>query len=187
MNTEHTTEPTTEHTAEPTAPSALPLRGVAMVLIAVAVALALWGLYAMTRSDVVQAGPQPVPASPTATIDPSTASADNEAQPSVEPASEPPVAERVIAVSVLNNSSQQGLAAQVAAQLRGQGEEIAEVGNLSEEILGATTVFYPAGDEQARLKAEELAQQFGAQVAENLPTLPAEATRDGAITVVLTG
>ena len=89
--------------------SGLPLRGLAMILAAVAILLAGWGVYSATRDD---------PSEPEQTTDtPVAAVTSNTTQPSSTTAS----AAVIVPVHALNNSTVKGLAQQVAAQVKAKG------------------------------------------------------------------
>ncbi|MCQ9343718.1 LytR C-terminal domain-containing protein [Corynebacterium sp. 153RC1] len=119
----------------------LPLRGMAMILIAVAVLLALWGLFQMRTPQ------EEVVAQETTTTTTTTAVA-----PPAETPPPPP------GVKVLNNSTIQGLAASAGERVSGMGWEVTETGNYSDEILAQNTVFFAPGNEEA---AQRLAEQTG--------------------------
>lgn len=209
-------------TNEKTPAAGLPLRGLAMVLIAVAVALGLWALYSFTRggnpeptaADAPVAAqspqaqqPQPGQAQPSdapANGQPATPAegqgetgADGAATPgAAAPAGEGDAAaladgagEGASAsqrkVSILNNSTVQGLAADVSKQVTDAGYELGEVGNFADEILTETTVFFPAGDAVAEAQARTLADKFSGIAKENIQALPEKAMAEGAVTIVL--
>lgn len=143
--------------------SGLPLRGLAMVLIAVAVLLGLWGLYALTQDDTTDTaatnGTQTttVPADPTDTA-PGTgpgstpgddAPGDDEPAPGEEageredgkrtppparPAGSGAPAPAPERVNVLNNSIVPNLAAEISEQLTVEGYDVGEVGNLPDDV-----------------------------------------------------
>ncbi|MGV3072756.1 LytR C-terminal domain-containing protein [Corynebacterium phoceense] len=213
-------------TNEKTPAAGLPLRGLAMVLIAVAVALGLWALYSFTRGG----NPEPTAAdAPVAAQSPQAQQPQpGQAQPSDAPANGQPgtpaedqgetgtdgtdgaatpgaaaapagegdaaaladgAGEGASAsqrkVSILNNSTVQGLAADVSKQVTDAGYELGEVGNFADEILTETTVFFPAGDEVAEAQARTLADKFSGVAKENIQALPAKAMAEGAVTIVL--
>ena len=81
-----------------------------------------------------------------------------------KPAADKPAAERPVPVRVLNNSTVQGLAAQVADTLRSHGIDVVEVGNLPDAVVPETTVFYPAGHQA---QAQKIADQLHAVIAQH--------------------
>jgi hypothetical protein len=118
--------------------------------------------------------PLPTPSSPTAVPSPTRT-----ATPTPKPTPTPtvPAATRP-AVVVLNQTATVGLAAKVAARLRGAGWVVPAVGNYRGSVP-STTVFYPAGRQPA---AQSLARALGAT-----RTAPALAGMSASrLTVVLT-
>lgn len=224
--------------AAPASASKLPLRGVAMVLIAVAVMLGMWALYAMT-SDGSEDTAQDAPANDASVSGPATGGvegdgaatggAEGEADKNKDAAekeraadadadsenadqagaehkenrdenaeagaaagnAERPQAE--IPVNVFNNSGRANYAADEAERLKTEKFKVAEVGNISDDVLVApqTTVFFPQGDAAAENLAKEVAAQYygGNVPAEAIAPYPAELTGDytkgDAVVVVL--
>lgn len=158
--------------------SGLPLRGLAMVLIAVAVLLAMWGLYASTQdsssgdagaaatTETVVAGQTTGPASsdapaPASETEDAAESAPGESTPAQAPAPAPAATSAPARLNVLNNSTVPNLAADVADRLRADGFEVGEVGNMPDHILPETTVFFQPGNADAEQRARELAERVG--------------------------
>ncbi|AEX70656.1 LytR C-terminal domain-containing protein [Corynebacterium diphtheriae] len=165
----------------------LPLRGIAMILIAVALMLGAWGVYSVT-SDNSSSAPKTstaetseqtpaeksAPQAPAASDTPAPSDAPGESaapaekapanKPADKPAADKPAAERPVPVRVLNNSTVQGLAAQVADTLRSHGIDVVEVGNLPDAVVPETTVFYPAGHQA---QAQKIADQLHAAIAQH--------------------
>ncbi|MBG9222326.1 hypothetical protein BGK38_11100 [Corynebacterium diphtheriae] len=165
----------------------LPLRGIAMILIAVALMLGAWGVYSVTSDNSSSApktstaetseqtpaekSPPQAPAvsdTPAPSDAPVESAAPAEKAPADKPADKPaadkPAAERPVPVRVLNNSTVQGLAAQVADTLRSHGIDVVEVGNLPDAVVPQTTVFYPAGHQA---QAQKIADQLHAVIAQH--------------------
>ncbi|MFA1531668.1 LytR C-terminal domain-containing protein [Corynebacterium belfantii] len=160
----------------------LPLRGIAMILIAVALMLGAWGVYSVTsdnsssapKTSTAEASEQTpaeksAPQAPAASDTPAASDAPGESAAPAEkaPADKPadnPAAERPVPVRVLNNSTVQGLAAQVADTLRSHGIDVVEVGNLPDAVVPETTVFYPAGHQA---QAQKIADQLHAVIAQH--------------------
>ncbi|CAB0914711.1 hypothetical protein FRC0418_01901 [Corynebacterium diphtheriae] len=153
-----------------------------MILIAVALMLGAWGVYSIT-SDNSSSAPktstaetsEQTPAEKSApqapavsdTPVPSDAPGESAAPAEKAPADKPadkPAAERPVPVRVLNNSTVQGLAAQVADTLRSHGIDVVEVGNLPDAVVPETTVFYPAGHQA---QAQKIADQLHAAIAQH--------------------
>ncbi|MHC9997506.1 LytR C-terminal domain-containing protein [Corynebacterium diphtheriae] len=160
----------------------LPLRGIAMILIAVALMLGAWGVYSVTsdnsssapktstaetseQTPAEKSAPQApaVSDTPAASDAPGESAAPAEKAPADKPADKP-AAERPVPVRVLNNSTVQGLAAQVADTLRSRGIDVVEVGNLPDAVVPQTTVFYPAGHQA---QAQKIADQLHAVIAQH--------------------
>ncbi|CAB0661616.1 hypothetical protein FRC0316_01935 [Corynebacterium diphtheriae] len=147
-----------------------------MILIAVALMLGAWGVYSVT-SDNSSSAPKTsttetseqtpaeksAPQAPAASDTPVPSAAPAEKAPADKPADKP-AAERPVPVRVLNNSTVQGLAAQVADTLRSHGIDVVEVGNLPDAVVPQTTVFYPAGHQA---QAQKIADQLHAAIAQH--------------------
>ncbi|UDL73523.1 LytR C-terminal domain-containing protein [Corynebacterium uberis] len=194
---------------------ALPLRGLAMVLIAVAVLLAIWGVWAFMHRDSddsdgaatsstapVATAPAPAPApgapapAPAPAQQPAPAPAEQQPAPAPAPAEVPQAQQPAPApaagparINVLNNSTVPDLAANTSRQFTEQGAHVGEVGNLPEEQLKVerTTVFYHPGNADAQHRAEELAARVGGEAQPYNPALPPATAGDNDITLVLAG
>ncbi|CAB1022558.1 hypothetical protein FRC0538_01961 [Corynebacterium diphtheriae] len=158
-----------------------------MILIAVALMLGAWGAYSVT-SDNSSSAPKTsttetseqtpaeksAPQAPAVSDTPAASDAPGESaapaekapadKPADKPAADKPAAERPVPVRVLNNSTVQGLAAQVADTLRSHGIDVVEVGNLPDAVVPQTTVFYPAGHQA---QAQKIADQLHAAIAQH--------------------
>ncbi|CAB0658617.1 hypothetical protein FRC0313_02025 [Corynebacterium diphtheriae] len=158
-----------------------------MILIAVALMLGAWGVYSVT-SDNSSSAPKTsttetseqtpaeksAPQAPAVSDTPAASDAPGESaapaekapadKPADKPAADKPAAERPVPVRVLNNSTVQGLAAQVADTLRSHGIDVVEVGNLPDAVVPQTTVFYPAGHQA---QAQKIADQLHAVIAQH--------------------
>lgn len=190
--------------------SGLPLRGLAMVLIAVAVLLAMWGLYASTQtssdtadgtgiagsatsSDTATVATRPdepdQPASPEAETEADAAEAAAREAGDVDkprpPAAPPAPAPEPERLNVLNNSTVPNLAANVADRLREDGFQVGEVGNLPDHILPETTVFFQPGNAPAEQRARELADRLGGVAREYEGFLPETTAGRNDLTLVL--
>lgn len=192
--------------------NSLPLRGVAMILMAVAALLVSWGLYSSTREGVetpeaagiapttsagaMNAGSQQqLPADPSTAGDQPPAPASDaqpgqgEAQPPAsDPAAPPadpaaPAPAAPVRVNVLNNSTIQGLAARVQDRLGHDGYAIHHVGNLQAFNVPENTVFFTDNEAEAR----RLAESIGAIAVPRPEGLPGEFAEPGMLTVVLAG
>ncbi|CAB0665595.1 hypothetical protein CIP107566_02040 [Corynebacterium diphtheriae] len=154
-----------------------------MILIAVALMLGAWGVYSVTsdnsssapktsttetseQTPAEKSAPQApaVSDTPAASDAPGESAAPAEKAPADKPAADKPAAERPVPVRVLNNSTVQGLAAQVADTLRSHGIDVVEVGNLPDAVVPQTTVFYPAGHQA---QAQKIADQLHAVIAQH--------------------
>lgn len=197
-----------ESTGSQSTGSGLPLRGIAMILLAVAVMLFAWGVYSLTNSGdkaTESAGQAETPVAAQATSAPASAasaapasSAATSAPASSAPASEtkdPAEASRQAAaqsaaaqnpkevpVHALNNSTVQGLANRVAGDLKNKGWNLAEVGNFPNEILPESTVFYAPGNALEEQAANEIATSLGIKAAPRIDAL--KSTPPGVIVVI---
>lgn len=158
-----------------------------MILIAVALMLGAWGVYSVTsdnsssapKTSTAEKSEQPpaeksAPQAPAVSDTPATSDAPGESaapaekapadKPADKPAADKPADERPVPVRVLNNSTVQGLAAQVADTLRSHGIDVVEVGNLPDAVVPETTVFYPAGHQA---QAQKIADQLHAAIAQH--------------------
>ncbi|AKK09775.1 LytR C-terminal domain-containing protein [Corynebacterium testudinoris] len=171
--------------------SGLPLRGLAMVLIAVAVILGLWGVYAMTQNSTSSeqaapettsaAAPQTTVAAPAPTSAPTEAPEDTTSAPAPAPgANEGPAR-----LNILNNSTVPNLAKDVAGTLGRQGFDIGEVGNVSDIIHPENTVYFQPGNADAERRARELADRVGGVAKEYNQALPDGTNGANDITLVL--
>lgn len=179
-----------------------------MILIAVAVLLAGWGVYAMTREDASDVTinsnatlqpeqPAQQPAAPEAQSDDASSAADAPAdeQPESAPAPAPapapaqgaPAAAAPTTVHVLNNSMVQGLANDVADQLKGRGYELGEVGNYAEGVVPENTVYFTPSTPGAEQAARELADSVGGVAVARVDNLPEETRDANSIVLVLAG
>ncbi|MGX0119745.1 LytR C-terminal domain-containing protein [Corynebacterium otitidis] len=145
----------------------LPLRGLALVLVAVALLLGLWAVYALTSDDDDKPAADEAASSTESSSSTSTTSSEapDEDKDSREPESEDGAEEPTegsdpeggdspdqgagdqgedgpddddLTVNVLNNSTVGNLARDTADRLRETGAPIGEVGNLPEERLRLT-------------------------------------------------
>ncbi|AZA08435.1 LytR C-terminal domain-containing protein [Corynebacterium pseudopelargi] len=145
--------------AEPTQRS-LPLRGLAMILIAVAVLLVAWGIYAANSEEDTVAEVEPTQVEQTQEPTQTQQQSEEAEQPqqSPEPTEQ---AQPVKQVTVLNNSTVQGMAADVANTLAAEGWQKGEVGNFSDAVLPQNTVYFNPQNPGAEQSARELADRVG--------------------------
>ncbi|MGW0045210.1 LytR C-terminal domain-containing protein [Rhodococcus sp. NPDC003348] len=156
------------------APSGPPLRALAMVLIALAIAFA--GIGAMTLSnsgsdpqsaDVVPsvAPVKAAPNSPAASARPTTPAPVTSAAPVVASAGAPTAASTfdrsAVQVRVFNNSTVSGLAAETAGTLESDGWTVSETGNYSSGNVAKTTAFYSANSATEKQAAQQIAAELG--------------------------
>lgn len=161
-------------------PSRIPLRGVAMILIAVAIMLAAWGIYNTVTpgpdTTTVGATSPAAATTPNAPVAPATPSPQETA--TVEATKSAPAEAAPVVIHVLNNSRQQGLAQSAAERLGATGY----VGNLATTVLYENTVFYTDNKEAA----EDVAAKIGGVAHPRADFLPHETAGPGALVVVLT-
>ena len=189
----------------------LPLRGLAMILAAVAVLLAAWALFAGLRGDdsdtTPVAGEETSSTTATSTeVSPATSAATPQGQRAPQPDPAAPATDpgsasaapaqpaapqaaagdpRTVTVHTLNNSTIQGLANRVADKLTGQGWKVGEVGNLAETYLPASAVYYTAGNPTEEAAAREVGAALGIPANPRTPELGS--APGGGVVVVLTG
>ncbi|WP_126268712.1 LytR C-terminal domain-containing protein [Corynebacterium alimapuense] len=197
-----------------TSGAGLPLRGLAMILIAVAVLLGLWGLYAMTREDSGDltaaeetestsveesdsAAPAPeadaeADAEEATSAEAPASPTEQDADPATSESADTPAANAPAEIStepaqvhVLNNSTVSNLAADVAGTLDAQGYDVGEVGNLSDPILLENTVFFEAGNADAENRARALADRVGGVAREIDGSVPFEKNGANDLTLIL--
>jgi hypothetical protein len=158
--------------------------GVALVGVAI-IAAVIGGISALSGDGSNEAGPSGTPTQPgtstgsqppsgtTPTTPPTTTSPSSPTPPSPtsptpgQPTSGQPgqpgdqqAGNKWVTVRVFNNSLIKDLAQRAAADFRGSGWTVNEVGNYSQGTIPTTTAFYrPGTDEEAA--AKQLAQEFG--------------------------
>lgn len=197
MSAEYTSEP--QHAA----PGKVPVRGIAMILLAVGILLIAWGVHHKLSNDSATeivgtqvtgtaTAPQGTPATqagqasagtatPAATGAPAGSAPDSSAAPAPAPAPAAPAGPlRDAPIAVWNNSLIQGLAGRVGDTLRGEGWDISEVGNFSADTLPHSAAFYTPGNAAEERVARSVAAQLGI-AAEPRP----ESLRDAPAGVVL--
>ena len=180
----------------------LPMRGLAMILIAVAVLLAAWALWSLNSgddepaaggsADATQTEAQLVPGTTTPAAGAEREStADTAAQqPGTDgetpaPAPQQPAAAAgtpVNTLHVLNNSTVPQLAARVAEQLEGDYPQV-ESGNLPDVVTPRNTVYFTPGNPEAEQAARELADRVHGVAMARPDNLPRET--EGPATLVL--
>lgn len=195
----------------------LPLRGLALVLVAVALLLGLWAVYAWTSDDDTPAADQAASStsssSSTSTTSSETPDEDKDSrEPEGGDEAEEPAEHREpeggggsgegprdqgesrpggddLVVNVLNNSTVGNLAKDTADRLRETGAPIGEVGNLPEERLRLTetTVFFAEGNAAAEDAARRLADALGGVARPHDDALDEAVRGPEDVTVVLAG
>ncbi|BFM33620.1 hypothetical protein VH13_09415 [Corynebacterium ulcerans] len=165
----------------------LPLRGMAMILIAVALLLAAWGVYSMTRE---KASDTTVTAESTTTQmprpqQPTTTAAAQPPQTTAAPVPPPPTHAEVKKVHVLNNSTIQGLAAGVADKLKHEGWELGEVGNFPDGAVPQNTVYFTPENAAAEKAARTLAERVGGVAVPRADNLPGGTEDPNTVVLVL--
>ncbi|WP_151530174.1 MULTISPECIES: LytR C-terminal domain-containing protein [Corynebacterium] len=178
--------------------SEAPIRGLAMILISVAVLLALWGVFTLIDSDdpndTVVADPgssssaAPSPAPSSAAERPEGAEQAPPARPEGEKPARPAeqgaaVDPKTVPVTTLNNSTITGLADSVATKLRDTGWNVREVGNFADTPLPETTVFFTPDNADEERAARALAEELGVQAQ---PRSEAVATAPQGVVLILT-
>jgi hypothetical protein len=171
----------------------LPLRAVAMVLIAFAIVFGGLGAFSISGSGSSKSSAQ----TSTETTDTTTAPASTGAAASTAaPAPSAPATtaaptttaqagvDKTVPVHVLNNSTVAGLASRTANQLRAAGWTNVTAGNYSASVLGSTTVYY--GDSpREQAAAQAIARQLNATAAPRFAGLAGNGP--GVVVIVTSG
>ncbi|ALC06813.1 hypothetical protein CDES_12325 [Corynebacterium deserti GIMN1.010] len=203
----------TEQDNEGATKPGLPMRGLAMILIAVAVLLAAWALWSMqsgsdssstsaqTETTQTQAGTTDTSGSATG-VDSATSSAASGTASGAAEAPAPGGNDAAVSsmapeatagsgagadvntLYVLNNSTVPQLAARVADSLNGDYDRV-ESGNLPDTVIPENTVYFTPGNAQAEQAARELADRVGGVAMERSDVLPPETEGNDAIVLVL--
>lgn len=162
----------------------IPLRGLAMVLIFIAILLVGWVFYSMVSGSgddaaagnetvVVEEEPAPTPQNPASGAEDSDNNeaprpdednaGDDSADEAPEPAGPAPADRGATHVLVLNNSTYPGWANETGGVLGQQGWARVDGGNLSRDNTGiiAPTVFFDPANDAQRIAAEEIARDNG--------------------------
>jgi hypothetical protein len=179
--------------------------GVALVGVAI-IAAVIGGISALSGDGSNEAGPSGTPTQPGTstgsqppsgtppTTPPTTTSPSSPTPPSPtsptpgQPTSGQPgqpgdqqAGNKWVTVRVFNNSLIKDLAQRAAADFRGSGWTVNEVGNYSQGTIPTTTAFYrPGTDEEAA--AKQLAQEFGIKAEPRFPGI--ESASPGVIVIV---
>lgn len=145
-----------------------PMRVLGMALVILAVALVGVGVLIGGGSQSTAAAP--TEAAPTLTTAPETTTPSPPSTTTPEPpttTTPPPTtpsaetSSEQVTVQVLNNTTTRGLADRAAQQLRGDGWNVAKVGNYPGGIVSSTTVYFRPGTEE-QAAATRLAGTLGA-------------------------
>ncbi|WP_245718487.1 LytR C-terminal domain-containing protein [Nocardia miyunensis] len=154
------------------APGGLPLRALAMVLIAVAIVFAGLGAMSLTQSQADSSASSD--SATTTSAQAATTSAQAAAASTSHSASSSAAAtttttttttaagavDKSIPVRVLNNSTVAGLAAKTKTKLTANGWNVTGTGNYASGVLSKTTVFYENSPHQ-QATAQAIASQLG--------------------------
>lgn len=181
--------------AAPSSSTGVPLRGIGMIAIAVAILILLWAIFFFggdkdsgTVATTTQATSTSASASATTVfssvqVTTTEEAAPVESTPAEAPAAPAPAQEQDThpQVHVLNNSTVQGLAADVANRLASAGNSTGEVGNLPDVETPQSMVYFSPGDEAAAKRvADQLGINYGPKIpaVENYPGLVVVVTQD---------
>lgn len=185
-------EPAGDRRPQAEEPKGLPLRGLAMILLAVAIILIGWGGYSLMSGDddsgsdstTAQEAGTPGNSPAPGTADQSTAAAPQDPNANQEGQTQPApqdqagnagaqggVDKKNAYITVLNNSRVQGLAGDVAGKLGRDQWQKTGVGNLPDQsgTFPTSVVLYPRGDAQAKANAEAVARDLGLKAEERTP------------------
>lgn len=183
--------------AAPSSSTGVPLRGIGMIAIAVAILILLWAIFffggdkdsgsvaTTTQATSTSASATTVSSSVqvTTTEEVPPAESTPAETPAEAPAAPAPAQEQDThpQVHVLNNSTVQGLAADVANRLTSAGNTTGEVGNLPDVETPQSMVYFSPGDEAAAKRvADQLGINYGPKIpaVENYPGLVVVVTQD---------
>ena len=113
-------------------------------------------LFVDNDSDTPAAGPTTSAPSKTTTPKPTEPTTTTETTPSPTTTTETPAADRSAGVSVLNNTTIQGLATTYSAKVKAAGWTDVRVGNWRGSIAGNTVYFPSQLEQQAKLLGDDL-------------------------------
>lgn len=168
----------------------LPLRALAMVLIALAIVFAGLGAMSLSQADSTASSDSATSttapatsAAPAAPVHSTSSAAATETTTAAPTTTAAAGVDRSIPVRVLNNSTVAGLAARTGAKLTASGWNVTGTGNYATGALARTTVFYENSTHQ-RATAEAIASQLGGIAEPRIATLSGSAP---GIIVIVTG
>lgn len=181
--------------AAPSSSTGVPLRGIGMIAIAVAILILLWAIFffggdkdsgtvaTTTQATSTSASASATTVSSSVQVTTTEEAAPVESTPAEAPAAPAPAQEQDThpQVHVLNNSTVQGLAADVANRLTSAGNTTGEVGNLPDVETPQSMVYFSPGDEAAAKRvADQLGINYGPKIpaVENYPGLVVVVTQD---------
>lgn len=181
--------------AAPSSSTGVPLRGIGMIAIAVAILILLWAIFFFggdkdsgtvaptTQATSTSASASATTVSSSVQVTTTEEAAPVESTPAEAPAAPAPAQEQDThpQVHVLNNSTVQGLAADVANRLASAGNTTGEVGNLPDVETPQSMVYFSPGDEAAAKRvADQLGINYGPKIpaVENYPGLVVVVTQD---------
>lgn len=148
-----------EHRRTPSGKAYVPASWFIVLTIMLCVGAAGWLGWLFVDDDPETAATNPTTSPPSLTTTPApTPSKTTETTPSPTPTktTEEPEVERDAPVSVLNNTTIQGLAATYSAKVRAAGWANVTIGNWRGSIGGNTVYFPPQLEEQAKLLGDDL-------------------------------
>lgn len=179
--------------AAPSSSTGVPLRGIGMIAIAVAILILLWAIFffggdkdsgtvaTTTQATSTSASASATTVSSSVQVTTTEEAAPVESTPAEAPAAPAPAQDTHPQVHVLNNSTVQGLAADVANRLTSAGNTTGEVGNLPDVETPQSMVYFSPGDEAAAKRvADQLGINYGPKIpaVENYPGLVVVVTQD---------
>jgi hypothetical protein len=143
-----------------------PRRMVKGLVAVAAVAAGVMGVYTVATPDTAETAATSAPSTHTpAPIAPTSAAKVTAVLPPLDvepsaPAEAAPATPVRVPVTVLNSTEIDGLAADISAQIKGEGWQTAKPGGYPNADVAADTVFFTEGDDEQRQAALQLIEQF---------------------------
>lgn len=180
-------------------PQGPPLRALAMLLIVAAIGFLGWGIVSLldggddtttaagttSATTTASAISSAASAAPVTTTGQQDATDGATASPSATAAAGDLAAlQSGVSVRIYNNSTIQGLGAEVSSAVEESGWTVSEVGNYPSGVIPASTVYFTEGSEAEEQAARAVAEQLGIRVE---PRFEGIADFPGGIILIVTG
>jgi len=145
-----------DHRRTPPGKAYVPASWFIVLTIMLCIGAAGWLGWLFIDNDPDTPAVQPTKSAPSKTTQTPEPTETTETTPSPTPTTEKPQADRTAGVSVLNNTTIQGLATTYSAKVRDAGWTDVRVGNWRGSIAGNTVYFPSQLEEQAKLLGDDL-------------------------------